>query len=171
MSNELERVADFRAIIREFTEYAKPTGNPDSDMTPDDWEVGLATFLARASRPAPQVVTTMDELEALPVMSVFTDVDGEAWQVYEDRHGRRIRCNAGSGISWQEAYFPATVLYPHLTPDVGVLAEVRALHGPGALDHCGADGVLRYRCKGCGRTWSDNAPCPTIAILDREAGR
>ena len=57
------------------------------------------------------------------------------------------------------------------TPDVGVLAEVRALHGPGALDHCGADGVLRYRCKGCGRTWSDNAPCPTIAILDREAGR
>ena len=126
MSNELERVADFRAIIREFTEYAKPTGNPDSDMTPDDWEVGLATFLARASRPAPQVVTTMDELEALPVMSVFTDVDGEAWQVYEDRHGRRIRCNAGSGISWQEAYFPATVLYPHPTPDVDVLAEVRA---------------------------------------------
>ena len=57
-----------------------------------------------------RVINTAAELEALPPMSVFTDVDGEAWQVYEDQHGRRIRCNAGSGIPWQEAYFPATVL-------------------------------------------------------------
>jgi len=170
MSNELERVADFRAIIREFTEYAKPTGNPDSDMTPDDWEVGLATFLARASRPAPQVVTTMDELEALPVMSVFTDVDGEAWQVYEDRHGRRIRCNAGSGISWQEAYFPATVLYPHLTPDVDVLAEVRALAR--RMRHEAGCAFVQSRIgNGLGHIECDCNKGALTAILDREAGR
>ena len=58
----------------------------------------------------PRVINTFTELDALPPMSVFTDVDGEAWQVHEDQHGRRILCNAGSGIPWQEAYFPATVL-------------------------------------------------------------
>ena len=51
-------VEDFRAIIREFTEYAKPTGNPDSDMSSEDWEVGLATFLARAMHPTPDVDST-----------------------------------------------------------------------------------------------------------------
>jgi len=130
-------VEDFRAIIREFTEYAKPTGNPDSDMTPDDWEAGLATFLARASHPAPQVVETVEELEALPLMSVFTDVDGEAWQVHEDEHERRILCNAGSGIPWQKTYFPATVLYPHPTPDECLCY--------------GADGVTDQKCPACVR--------------------
>ena len=46
------------------------------------------------------------------------------------------------------------------------IKAVRALHGRGRLDHMGYDGVMRYRCKGCGRTWTNESPCPTIRALE-----
>jgi len=107
MSNELERVA--RALADDW--------NPDRDpILTAMFRDYAATAIAAMT--TTQVVETVDELDALPLMSVFTDVDGEAWQVHEDEHGRRILSNASSRIPWQKAYFPATALYPHPTPGV-----------------------------------------------------
>lgn len=63
----------------------------------------------------------------------------------------------------------------HPIPRTDVLAEIRALHGPGRLDHRISNTAMRYRCRACGRSWDVNddestaRPCPTVAIIEAHA--
>ena len=78
--------------------------------------------------PAPQVVETVAELEALAEGVILHDAGGDAIIVTQNSDGERWYASAFSGgerESWI-VDLPAQVLYPHPTPDVDVLAEVRA---------------------------------------------
>ena len=65
--------------------------------------------------PAPQVVTTVDELEALPIATVVRSAGGTI--------GSRLSATEGvcfgieASFPWRNLSLPATVLYPHTCPD------------------------------------------------------
>ena len=89
--------------------------------------------------PAPQVVETVAELEALAEGVILHDAGGDAIIVTQNSDGERWYASAFSGgerESWI-VDLPATVLYPHPTPDEGLCY--------------GADGVTDQKCPVCVR--------------------
>jgi len=67
----------------------------------------------------PHVVKTVDELESLPIDTVFVDAAKEPFIVANDSDGLRVYAGPFSGV-WRDTQavdLPATVLYPHARPD------------------------------------------------------
>ena len=136
MSNELGRVAD--AI-----ESARLPSGGTILASRVQIEV-LARAAIAAMTLTPQVVETVDELEASPDDAVFIANDGQHYRRSPmwERHGRPLWESFGmdtsdSMLSAAQVPLPATVLHPHPTPDECLCY--------------GADGVTDQKCPACVR--------------------
>jgi hypothetical protein len=83
-----ERLAEIRATLAAVT-TDRPNSYAERDRARDRWEVCCEVFaaelLAEVARLTPRQITTVAELEALPMYAVVTDPDGDAWQKrYDD---------------------------------------------------------------------------------------
>jgi len=122
MSNEqVERVA---RVIRPWLSQTM--------QDPDDWSETrardiAADVIAHAMTPTPQVVETVEELEALAHGTPIIDADDNIWTVmWPGAQTKAMSMGRSFLFNIDNLSLPAQVLYPHPTPDVDVLAEVRA---------------------------------------------
>ena len=155
MSEDVERVAD--AI-----ESARLPSGGTILASRVQIEV-LARAAIAAMTPTPQVVEAVGELK---LGMIVRDKMGQVGEVITRQGSYALRYTDGNwGYGLSPGVFPATVLYPHPTPDVDVIAEVRALHfhkDDDLLSTCWSESGV---CAECLISW----PCSTIAILDRKA--
>ena len=120
-------------VLREFDMGELP-GIPDSSPTPQVVDStctcpsgdGSLRWPCPQHPPTPHVVETVEGRDAIPVGTVVRSASGTIGCRYDGHRG--LVFGEDVAFEWSLLALPLTVLYPHPTPGVDVLAEVRALH-------------------------------------------